>query len=467
MNKQETKNIVIWWIRRDLRITDNPALKAAVETGLPILPLFIIDPQLFNSAPPVRKDFLLDGLSKLNRQLEDYRGKVILQTGQPEQVFHKLKQTLDIETVFAGEDYTPYSRQRDEVVGCTVPLHLINGITIHHPMQFLREPGETYKSFTPFHRSWQAKPMPQYHPWKPDSLNLYQDYPSDEIPPFSAVLDFPAGEVQAEDRLQAFLDGPINDYGEGRNRLDEDMTSTLSPYLRFGMLSSLRAYALAQAKLIAAKGEHERESVSSWLSELVWREFYNVILYFYPHVLKTAFREKYRAISWQDNPGLVAAWQQGLTGYPAVDAGMRQLLKTGWMHNRARMITASFLVKDLLIDWRIGEKWFLENLADGDLAANNGGWQWTAGVGTDAAPYFRIFNPVTQGQRHDPMGRYVRRYVPELARVPDAFIQQPWLMPPDVQSASGCLIGKDYPAPIIDHAAAREKAMALYAVTKI
>ena len=163
---------------------------------------------------------------------------------------------------------------------------------------------------------------------------------------------------------------------------------------------------------------------------------------------------------------LVTAWQQGLTGYPVVDAGMRQLLQTGWMHNRARMITASFLVKDLLVDWRIGEKWFMKNLVDGDLAANNGGWQWTAGVGTDAAPYFRIFNPVTQGQKHDPLGGYVRRYVPELARVPDAYVHQPWLMPLDVQSASGCWIEKDYPAPVVDHAAARVKAMALYSAAK-
>ena len=467
VNKKENNKIVIWWIRRDLRISDNPALKAAADSGLPILPLFIIDPKLFDNAPLVRKNFLLDGLAQLSRQLEQYGGKVILLAGRPEQVFHKLKQTVEIETVYAGEDYTPYSQQRDEVVGRVVSLHLINGITIHHPMQFLRETGETYKSFTPFHRSWQAKPMPQYHHWKPEALNLYLDYPSDEFLKFSDVTDFPAGEAQAEDRLQAFLDGPINDYAEGRNRLDKDMTSALSPYFRFGMLSPLRAYSLAQAKLIASKGGPERESISSWLSELVWREFFNVILYYYPHVLKTAFREKYRSIGWQDNPSLVTAWQQGLTGFPVVDAGMRQLLKTGWMHNRARMITASFLVKDLLVDWRIGEKWFLKNLVDGDLAANNGGWQWTAGVGTDAAPYFRIFNPVTQGQTHDPLGRYVRKYVPELARVPDAYIQQPWLMPPDVQSACGCLIGRDYPEPIVDHAAARKKAMALYSVTNV
>ncbi len=262
--------------------------------------------------------------------------------------------------------------------------------------------------------------------------------------------------------MARFTDSLINRYTEDRNRLDVEGTSGLSPYLRFGMLSARQAAWAAHEAEALATDPTVRQSVKTWLNELIWREFYATILYHFPHVRQGAFRPELRKIPWRDDAVGYDAWVNGYTGYPVVDAGMRQLNATGWMHNRARMITASFLTKDLLIDWRQGERYFMQHLLDGDPAANNGGWQWIAGTGTDAVPYFRLFNPVLQGKKYDPLGAYVRHWVPELSRVPDAFIHTPWKMPTNMQTQVGCVIGKNYPAPIVDHAMARERALAAY-----
>jgi deoxyribodipyrimidine photo-lyase len=261
-------------------------------------------------------------------------------------------------------------------------------------------------------------------------------------------------------------DPPVYTYAEARDRMDLDGTSRLSPYLRFGMLSARQAAVMAGLARELAPDEKARRGVDTWLNELIWREFYQAILHHFPHVLERSFRPKLQAIPWDNDRTAFAAWCEGRTGYPVIDAAMRQLTHTGWMHNRARMIVASFLVKDLLIDWRWGERFFMQHLVDGDPAANNGGWQWTAGTGTDAAPYFRIFNPVTQGKKCDPQGGYVRRWVPELAQVPDRFIHEPWKMPAETQQSIGCVVGQDYPKPIVDHAWARERALAAYATAK-
>jgi deoxyribodipyrimidine photo-lyase len=228
------------------------------------------------------------------------------------------------------------------------------------------------------------------------------------------------------------------------------------------MLSARQAALAALDAMRAAPDAGAQRSAETWLNELIWREFYVAILLRFPHVRTGNFRTGLQGIRWENREDAFAAWCAGRTGYPVVDAGMRELAETGWMHNRARMIVASFLVKDLLIDWRWGERWFMQQLVDGDVAANNGGWQWTAGTGTDAAPYFRVFNPVLQGERFDPLGEYVRRWVPELARVPAACVHKPWEMPPDVQRAAGCIVGHDYPTPIVDHAWARERTLAAY-----
>ena len=228
------------------------------------------------------------------------------------------------------------------------------------------------------------------------------------------------------------------------------------------MMSAREAVVAAQRTIASAPDVHGRKSAEAWLNELIWREFYCAILYHFPEVLRRAFRPELRDIGWSNDEVMFVAWCEGRTGYPVVDAAMRQLAETGWMHNRARMITASFLVKDLLIDWRWGERWFMLHLIDGDPAANNGGWQWTAGVGTDAAPYFRVFNPILQSRKFDPYGDFARAWIPELRRVPDEYIHEPWKMPEDIQRRTRCIIGKDYQAPIIDHVFARARALEAY-----
>jgi deoxyribodipyrimidine photo-lyase len=329
----------------------------------------------------------------------------------------------------------------------------------------LKNDGTPYTVFTPFSRAWRARPLPTAADLlpAPEHISTPNHLHTDLIPVApDLTVPFPPGEAEAQRRLAAFTASAIEEYADGRNRLDHDGTSQLSPYLRFGMLSARQAVVAALEARDAATTAEAKKGAETWLNELIWREFYMAILYHFPHVRRRSFRPQYDDIPWRNDVEEFDAWCTGETGYPVVDAAMRQLLTTGWMHNRARMITASFLVKDLLIDWRWGEKWFMQNLVDGDPAANNGGWQWTAGTGTDAAPYFRIFNPTLQGQKFDPDGRYIRRWLPELAHVPDKFIHEPHKMTTAVQQQANCHIGRDYPAPIVDHRAARERALAAY-----
>jgi deoxyribodipyrimidine photo-lyase len=244
--------------------------------------------------------------------------------------------------------------------------------------------------------------------------------------------------------------------------LDLEGTSKLSPYLRFGLLSTRQAFAQAQLAILQAKDSDQRGQAQTWMNELVWREFYTMILYHHPHVLNGPYRPEYQQINWRNAPDDLQAWQAGQTGYPIVDACMRQLSQTGWMHNRGRMITASFLTKDLLINWQAGENWFMHNLVDGDPASNNGGWQWSAGTGTDAAPYFRIFNPIIQGQKFDPDGEFIARWVPKLAHLPIKYRHEPWLITSEIAKKHGFKPGVDYPQPIVDHAFARQRTLDAY-----
>jgi deoxyribodipyrimidine photo-lyase len=280
---------------------------------------------------------------------------------------------------------------------------------------------------------------------------------SETIPESRTFDGFPANERAARQQLDQFLSSEIFHYGDRRNMLAQDGTSRISPYLKFGLLSIREAVHRAHSLIIDTENQTERSSCITWLNELIWREFYFSILAHFPGVMKESFRENLRAIHWSDDKQALRAWQDGLTGYPIVDAAMRQLKQSGWMHNRARMITASFLTKDLLIDWREGERWFMHHLIDGDPASNNGGWQWTAGTGTDAAPYFRIFNPILQSKKFDPHGEYIRHWVPQLAHVSGDDIHAPWENPD---------LKLDYPAPIVDHSAAREHTLAAYKAAK-
>jgi deoxyribodipyrimidine photo-lyase len=332
------------------------------------------------------------------------------------------------------------------------------GQVVQHPEFIKKADGDPYTVYTPYSKKWKSLlPESMDITRAPEYILTPEDVSTKAIPDAPTSDLFPAGETEALKRLEKFVANKIFDYAENRNRTDLDGTSALSPYIRFGMLGLRQAVLSAQQARAQAKRAEDKHGAETWLNELIWREFYIQILYHFPHVSKTAFNSSLAYIPWRNDPSEFEAWTQGQTGYPIVDAAMRQLRKTGWMHNRARMIVASFLVKDLLINWQWGERWFMENLLDGDPAANNGGWQWTAGTGTDAAPYFRIFNPILQSKKFDPHGDYIREWVPELLKLDEKDIHTPWESGVDVPG---------YPAPIVDHKFARERTLDAYKQSK-
>lgn len=466
MSKSST---AIWWLRRDLRLYDNQALYAAREHAASVIPVFVLDP-FFDISPntgAARWAFLFDGLRALDADLRARGSRLIVRRGKPEQVLAAMLEETGALGVFAEEDYSPYARRRDGRIAEALPLHLVGTSAIRPPGTVLKQDGDPYVVYTPFMRTWKSLPMPAAGDLRPapEAIDTPDGLESVSIPDAPRLPDdvpFSAGEAEARRRLHAFAEQRIYAYDRQRDRVDLDGTSQLSPYLRFGMLSAREAAVTAREAMQSASAKPARDSAEVWLNELIWRDFYTHILYHFPHVAREPFYAQYRRIDWREDEAEFAAWRDGRTGYPVVDAAMRQLSRSGWMHNRARMIVASFLVKDLLINWRRGEQWFMQNLVDGDLASNNGGWQWSAGTGTDAAPYFRIFNPITQGKKFDPDGRYIRRWVPELARVPNKYIHEPWKMPSNVQRQAGCVPDSDYPRPIVDHKEARQRTLAAY-----
>jgi deoxyribodipyrimidine photo-lyase len=464
----------LWWIRRDLRLRDNQALQTALAEGSTVVPVFILDPTLLSSAYAGRKRiaFLMGGLRQLDEALRRRGSYLVVRQGKAlEELSHLIKETK-ADGIYAEEDLSPYARSRDAAVARQLPLHLVDGITVHRPDMISKADGSPYTVYTPFSRRWKELPAPDPGSLLPTPQRIptpseISSLPIPDQPLLPESVPFPPGEQEAQRRLDDFVqnDGqaPITRYADQRNRLDLEGTSGLSPYLRFGMLSARQAVVSALGKRSATPDEGGRRGAEVWLNELIWREFYMSILFHFPQVLQRSFQPAYDHIAWRNDESHFAAWRDGGTGYPVVDAAMRQLVQSGWMHNRARMIVASFLVKDLLIDWRWGESWFMQHLVDGDPAANNGGWQWTAGTGTDAAPYFRIFNPVLQGKKFDPHGKYIRHWLPELAQVPDKYLHEPWKMPQAVQQEVKCVLGQDYPQSIVDHADARQATLDAYA----
>ena len=411
----------IWWIRRDLRLIDNSALHAALGAG-PVIPVFILDPA-FACSSPRRKNFLYEGLHTLDKDLRTRGSYLVTRNGRPADVLRHLVRETSAEAIYAEEDFTPYALKRDEQVARHLALQLIPGQTVQHPAKILKTDRTPYTVFTAYAKAWKAKlPSELRLSPSPERIPTPVGLPSEPLPGFNMSPLFPAGEQEAQVRLEEFLHQRIHLYSENRNRMDLDGTSSLSPYLHFGMLGLRQAVHAAQQAI----GQKSGAGAETWLNELIWREFYIQILYHFPRVRRTAFNGSLTNIPWRNNESEFAAWKEGRTGMPIVDAAMRQLKEIGWMHNRARMIAASYLVKDLLIDWRWGESYFMEELLDGDLAANNGGWQWTAGTGTDAAPYFRMFNPTLQSAKFDPHGNYIRKWVCELRDLDAHEIHAPW-----------------------------------------
>ena len=416
---------VIWWIRRDLRLTDNATLHAALEADS-VIPIFVLDPA-FSRSSPRRRDFLYEGLHTLDKDLRARGSYLVIRSGKPVQVLEQFLRDTHSDAIYAEEDFTPYAVQRDKDVARHLPLQLVHGQTVHHPTDILKVDCTPYTVFTPYSKRWKAK-LPaiiQLLP-VPEAIRTPPGIVSEPLPGFKVSPLFPAGEKEALVRLEEFLHRRIYSYGNDRYRVDLNSTSSLSPYLHFGMLGLRQAVRAARQALVEVKNELSRRSAEAWLNELIWREFYIQILFHFPSVRRQAFNPALANIAWRNDESQFAAWKEGRTGMPIVDAAMRQLREIGWMHNRARMIVASYLVKDLLIDWRWGEQYFMDELLDGDVAANNGGWQWTAGTGTDAAPYFRMFNPVLQSAKFDPHGDYIRKWVPELREVDAKDIHAPW-----------------------------------------
>lgn len=459
----------IWWIRRDLRIDHNPALNAALNQANALIPLFIIDPKLIQNPTTARQNFLFAGLDNLSKTLNERSSRLVILEGNPFWVLKHLVNEYNITKIFAEEDYSPYAVQRDKTIQKDLPLNLVMGLILQHPEWVHKTNGSPYSTFTPYSKVWKSLPIPPTPPAAPPVLPPCPVLQVEDFHPKlhislknSAPVDFPATEKEAVNRLKQFTLSTIETYHQNRNTLNLPDTSRLSPYLRFGLISIHTTYQAAQEAFKSTTSAEAKQGVSTWINELIWREFYINILYHFPFVLKTAYYENKRNIPWRNVPQDLERWKNGTTGYPIVDACMRQLIGMNWMHNRGRMIVASFLVKDLLINWQEGERWFMQHLVDGDPAANNGGWQWTAGVGTDAAPYFRIFNPILQSEKFDPHGDFIRRWVPELQNVPNQYIHQPWLMPIETQQQSGCRIGESYPLPIVDHQVAKDRTLAAY-----
>ena len=477
--------IAIWWVRRDLRLTDNQALSAALAAEQ-VLPVFVLDRRLLQSRynGEKRTAFLYAALRSLDEDLRARGSRLLVRSGDPIEVLTALCHETGANAVFAARDHSPFAVARDSAAAAQlpVPLHLLDGIAARDPRSIHKEDGQPFVVYTPFSKRWRAAGPFQRSDILPAPQVMHTPAgPQGEAIPATPVLPagvpFAAGEAEAKRRLAAFVSGdeaPIFRYAHLRNQPAAAATSQLSPYLRWGMISprlaALAAYeAVERAQEQAQQrskdaAEAARKGADTFLAEIIWREFYLAILHYFPYVRSGSFRREYDAIAWRNDDADFAAWCEGRTGYPIVDAAMRQLLTEGWMHNRCRMITASFLVKDLLIDWRWGERFFMQQLIDGDPAPNNGGWQWTAGTGTDAAPYFRVFNPVLQGEKFDPDGAYVRRWLPELTHVPAQFLHQPWLMAKSDQIKARCLLGEEYPLPRVDHHAARERVLAAYRV---
>jgi deoxyribodipyrimidine photo-lyase len=463
--------VALLWLRRDLRLHDHPALAATLGSAARVVPVFVLDPRLLDGprSSANRTWFLLESLRELAGELAARGAPLIVRSGRPEDVIPALAAEAGASEVFATRDVSPFARARDREVGEALAvagrrLHLERGLLVAEPEEVHTADGRPLTVFTPFSRRWAAVqrraplPAPGAIPSLPAGSVASEGLPASPVPTADVALLPRPGEAAARERLARWIAAAaLPAYADGRNRLDVEGTSRLSADLKMGTLSPLEV-------LLAAEGPGDGRRV--FVSELCWREFYAHVLWHFPHVVRGAYRPAYDAVPWAADSSGLAAWREGRTGYPVVDAAMRQLAASGWMHNRARMIAASFLAKDLLVDWRRGESHFMTHLVDGDVASNNGGWQWTAGTGTDAAPYFRVFNPVSQGRRFDPDGVYVRRWVPELAGIPDAYVHEPWTAPAEVQAAAGCVIGCDYPAPIVDHAFARERALAAYAAVK-
>jgi len=423
--------ISIFWFRRDLRLYDNTGLYYALQEDNPVLPLFIFDTEILDDLKDkndARVTFIHNQITKINNQLKEIDSGILVKNGKPEDIFKALIEKYDIQSVFTNRDYEPYALERDEKIDNILKHHGIGFYdfkdhVIFEKDEILTGSNEPYKVFTPFKNKWLEKlETGHLHPFEIKLVKIKFHSFSPSVPTLNDI-GFERSSIEIPEKK--YDRDIINNYDTDRDFPAKNGTSRLGIHLRFGTISIREAVSIA------------KETNDTWLNELIWRDFYSMILANFPHVVSKAFKEKYDAVPWRNNKEDFQKWCDGKTGYPIVDAGMRELNETGYMHNRVRMITASFLTKHLLIDWRWGEAYFAEKLLDYELASNNGGWQWAAGTGTDAQPYFRIFNPYSQTDKFDKQNNYIKKWIPELNT-------------------------DQYPKPMVDHKEARQRALDTY-----
>ena len=473
----------ILWLRKDLRLSDRPSLTAAVEAGAPVIPVYVLDDETPGAWKPggASRWWLAQSLRSLESALQAAGSKLILRRGEGIAALSALAEETGAKTIFFTRGYEPYrrpleARLQDELSKAGVECRRFGGHILFEPEKIANNSGDPFRVYTPFFKAVSVRDLPRAPLPAPKSLPAPSKWPrSDRLedwglepakPAWASGLreSWAAGEQAARKRLLLFIENMLRGYRDRRNIPGVDGTSRLSPHLAFGEIGPHQIW---RAVLTAAEEAGRHDMGEPYLREIVWREFSYHLLFHFPSLPEKAFRPEFDAFPWaKTKPDSVRAWEQGRTGYPIVDAGMRQLWQTGWMHNRVRMIAASFLIKHLLVPWQTGEAWFWDTLVDADLASNAASWQWVAGSGADAAPYFRIFNPVLQGQKFDPDGDYVREFCPELSKLPASLIHKPWEAESDLLAGAGVRLGETYPKPLVDHAEARKRALAAFEAVK-
>lgn len=474
----------IVWFRQDLRLDDNPAVCAAVNRGGAAVPVFIWAPEEEGLWPSggASRWWLHQSLTGLDAELQRLGSRLVIRRGNSVNVLKALAREVGAGSVFWNRRYEPAVIQRDSkikeelrIIGLKVEC--FNAALLFEPWEVLNRQGKPFQVFTAFWKTCLSLPEPPAPLKTPSRLAGPTNWPK-AVPLTELKLEpeidwasgmrgtWAPGTQGAGAQLERFLDKGVPTYADARDRPGVIGTSRLSPHLHFGEIGPRQVWRAVREKLGPGRKAGMREGANAYLRQLGWREFAHHLLYHFPHTTGEPLRPEFSRFPWGDDKEALRAWQRGRTGYPLVDAGMRELWRTGWMHNRMRMIVASFLVKDLLLPWQTGARWFWDTLVDADLANNTLGWQWTAGCGADAAPFFRIFNPVSQGEKFDPQGDYVRRWVPELRKLPARWIHKPWEASPSVLTASGVDLGRTYPKPIVDHGFARQRALAVLETIK-
>ncbi|PAW68789.1 MAG: deoxyribodipyrimidine photolyase [Opitutia bacterium Tous-C1TDCM] len=470
------------WFRQDLRLQDNPALQAALVRGGPVVPVYVLDDAGEGRWPAggATRWWLHHSLNALETALRERGSRLVLARGDSAAELHRLAAETGAGAVYWNRRYEPAATARDakikaDLAAAGLEAKSFNGALLHEPHTIANKQGRPFQVFTPYWRHCLTLPVAAPVKLAAGPLPAPAKWPMGDAPAAWALLPkikwdagfgtmWQPGEAAAQKRLKGFAAAAMAAYSDRRNFPGVDGTSMLSPALHFGELSPRQIWAAVQAESRESGVFPPTKGAAVFLSEVGWREFAHHLMFHFPHTPERPLREDFARFPWaEDADGKkLRAWQRGRTGYPIVDAGMRQLWHTGWMHNRVRMIVASFLVKHLRLNWTAGAAWFWDTLVDADLAANTLGWQWSAGCGADAAPYFRIFAPVLQGQKFDPEGDYVRRWVPELKELPTKYLHAPWEAPPLELSAAGVRLGQTYPRPIVDHAKARNEALAAF-----